>query len=233
MLFTSITLAGSDVGVLDLQSGARTLLAEQAAFARYSPTGHIVFERHGRLEAARFSLEHADHDWRARARSCRGVSRGDMLEGPRFAFSRSGALVYVPATLDERDAPLHWLDARGQLERVPLPAPRAGSIDVAPNQRQLALTMDGEAGPSVWVGDMTQGDLRPFISDGQSVSPAWRPDGLEIAFAFSKAGPFNLFMKPVDGSAGAGAAASQARGISSRRRGRPTRRNWPSPSSSR
>ena len=63
--------------------------------------------------------------------------------------------------------------------------------------------MDGESGPSVWVGDTTLGDLRRFISDGQSVSPAWRPDGLEIAFAFSKAGPFNLFMKPVDGTAGA------------------------------
>ena len=62
--------------------------------------------------------------------------------------------------------------------------------------------MDGESGPSVWVGDTTQGDLRPFISGGQSVSPAWRPDGLEIAFAFSKAGPFNLFVKPVDGGAG-------------------------------
>jgi eukaryotic-like serine/threonine-protein kinase len=34
------------------------------------------------------------------------------------------------------------------------------------------------------------------------VSPAWRPDGLEIAFAFSKAGPFNLFMKPVEGNGG-------------------------------
>ncbi len=201
VLFTSITLAGSDVDVLDLRSGRRTRLADNAAFARYSPTGHIVFERHGRIEAARFSLSSlttigAPNEIMA------GVSRGDMLEGPRFAFSTSGALVYVPATLNEDDAPLHWLDARGQLERVPLPAPRAGSIDLAPDRRQLALTMDGEAGPSVWVGDTTVGDLRKFISDGQSVSPAWRPDGLEIAFAFSKAGPFNLFMQPVDGSAG-------------------------------
>lgn len=201
VLFTSITLAGSDIGVLDLRTGARTTLAEQAAFARYSPTGHVVFERHGRLEAARFSLSTLALVTTP-SPIVAGISRGDMLEGPRFAFSNSGALVYVPATLDEVDAPLHWLDARGQLERVPLPAPRNGSIDVAPNQRQLALTLDGESGPSVWVGDMMQGDLRPFISDGQSVSPAWRPDGLEIAFAFSKAGPFNLFMKPVDGSAG-------------------------------
>ena len=201
VLFTSITLAGSDVGVLDLRSGTRTVLAEHAAFARYSPTGHIVFERQGRLEAARFSLKSLTTTGAA-SPIVTGVSRGDMLDGPRFAFSRSGALVYVPATVDERDAPLHWLDARGQLERVPLPAPRSGSIDVAPNQRQLALTMDGESGPSVWVGDATLGNLRPFISEGQSVSPAWRPDGLEIAFAFSKAGPFNLFVKPVEGSAG-------------------------------
>jgi len=201
VLFTAITLAGSDVGVLDLRTGKRTMLAEQAAFARYSPTGHVVFERHGRLEAARFSLRTLTPT-SGLSPMVSGISRGDLLEGPRFAFSRSGSLVYIPATIDERDAPLHWLDARGQLERVPLPAPRAGSIDVAPNQRQLALTMDGESGPSVWVGDTAQGDLRPFISDGQSVSPAWRPDGLEIAFAFSKVGPFNLFMKPVDGSAG-------------------------------
>ncbi|MEO7158317.1 MAG: winged helix-turn-helix domain-containing protein, partial [Vicinamibacterales bacterium] len=201
VLFTAITLAGSDVGVLDLRTGTRTMLAEQAAFARYSPTGHVVFERHGRLEAAGFSLRTLTLT-SGLSPMVSGISRGDLLEGPRFAFSRSGSLVYVPATIDERDAPLHWLDARGQLERLPLPAPRAGSIDVAPNQRQLALTMDGESGPSVWVGDTTQGDLRPFISDGQSVSPAWRPDGLEIAFAFSKVGPFNLFMKPVDGTAG-------------------------------
>lgn len=201
VLFTSITLAGSDVGVIDLRSGRRTLIAEQAAFVRYSPTGHVVFERQGRLEAARFSLNTLTTTT-APTPIVSGISRGDMLEGPRFAFSKSGALIYVPATIDQQDAPLHWLDARGQLERVPLPAPRAGSIDIAPNQRQLALTMDGESGPSVWVGDTTQGDLRRFISEGQSVSPAWRPDGLEIAFAFSKAGPFNLFMKPVDGSAG-------------------------------
>lgn len=202
VLFTSITLAGSDVGVLDLRTGTRTILATQAAFARYSPTGHVVFERHGRLEAARFSPSTLTMTGAA-SPIVSGISRGDMLEGPRFAFSTGGSLVYVPATLDEADAPLHWLDARGQLERVPLPAPRNGAIDIAPNQRQLALTMDGEAGPSVWVGDVSRGDLKPFIRGGQSVSPAWRPDGLEIAFAFSKAGPFNLFMKPVDGSGGA------------------------------
>jgi serine/threonine-protein kinase len=200
VLFTSITLAGSDVGVIDLRTGRRTLIAEHAAFARYSPSGHVVFERQGRLEAARFSVNTLSTT-SAPVPIVSGISRGDVLEGPRFAFSYSGSLVYVPATVDEQDAPLHWLDARGQLERVPLPAPRPGSIDISPNQRQLALTLEGESGPSVWVGDATLGDLRRFISDGQSVSPLWRPDGREIAYAFSTAGPFNLFVKPVDDTA--------------------------------
>jgi len=41
---------------LVLGTGARSVIDGQAACARYAPTGHVVFERHGRLEAVRFSL---------------------------------------------------------------------------------------------------------------------------------------------------------------------------------
>ena len=60
LIYTAITLAGSHVVVLDYRTGTRTTVATNAAFGRYSPTGHLVFERHGRLEAARFSLSHPD-----------------------------------------------------------------------------------------------------------------------------------------------------------------------------
>jgi len=153
IIFTAVSLDGSDVAVLDQRSGRRTVLATAAAFGRYAPTGHLVFERRGRLEAARFSLVSLATTEAARP-AVTGLSRGAMLEGPRFAFSRTGALVYVPSDAVERDAPPHWLQAEE-------------------------------------------------LGDGHSVSPTWRPDGLEIAFAFSKAGPFNLFVKPVDGPAGA------------------------------
>jgi serine/threonine-protein kinase len=131
-----------------------------------------------------------------------------MLEGPRFAFSRTGALVYVPGDHEDDDAPLHWLDAQGQLERVPLPAPRSGDVDSAPDQRRVALTLDDERGPRVWVGDAAEGTLRRFADEGESVRPTWRPNGLEIAFAFSKAGPFNLFLKPITGEGSAAPLAA-------------------------
>lgn len=159
VLFTSITLAGSDVSVIDLRTGKRTTLAEDAAFARYSPTGHVVFERHGRLEAARFSLSTlatiGDPTPLVSGVSVPSAALANSApSGPRFAFSQSGALVYVPASGEEHDDALQWINPQ-------------------------------------------------FIGGGESISPTWRPDGLEIAFAFSKAGPFNLFVKGVDSNAGA------------------------------
>ncbi|MEO8680235.1 MAG: winged helix-turn-helix domain-containing protein [Vicinamibacterales bacterium] len=140
ILYTAISVAGSDLAVLDPRTGARTTIASDAAFGRYSPTGHVVFERQGRLEAAPFSLAGLALIDTSRP-IVSGVSRAGVLDGPRFAFSRTGALVYVPRASDEDDAPQHWLDARGEL----------------------------------------------------------RPNGLEIAFAYSKVGPFNMFIKPVYG----------------------------------
>lgn len=202
VIFTALTLTGSNVMALDPRTGALTTIATDAAFGRYSPTGHLIVERRGRLEAARFSVATLA-TLESPSAVVTGLAQGAMLEGPRFAFSRTGALVYVPGDDTGDDAPLHWLDAQGQLERVPLPAPRSGDVDSAPDQRRVALTLDGEVGPRVWVGDAVAGTLRRFADEGESVRPAWRPNGLEIAFAFSKVGPFNLFLKPVAGDAGA------------------------------
>ena len=100
VLFTSVTEDGSNISVIDLHTGVRTVIAEQAAFARYSPTGHIVFERRGRLEAARFSLGMLATT-AAPVPTVSNLSRGELLESPQFAFSNSGSLVYVPAALDD------------------------------------------------------------------------------------------------------------------------------------
>jgi dipeptidyl aminopeptidase/acylaminoacyl peptidase len=163
----------------------------------------LIVERRGRLEAAPFSLAALTTTAPTRP-IVSGVATGDSLDsGPRFAFSRTGSLVYVPGAAAGTPDTLHWLDGRGQLERVPLPAASIGDVELAPDQRRLALTMDGEAGRDLWIGDLTAGALQRLTDGGQSTSPAWRPDGLEIAFAYSKAGPFNLFLKPLDGSADA------------------------------
>jgi Tol biopolymer transport system component/DNA-binding winged helix-turn-helix (wHTH) protein len=203
LIYTAVSVADSVVAVLDLDTGRRGTIVESAAFGRYSPTGHVVFARRGRLEAAPFSL--SDRTITAAPRPIlRGLATTSAaFAGPRFAFSRSGSLIYVPGMSSDVDDRLHWLDVQGRLEPLPIPPTPISAMDVAPNLRQLALTVEGDNGQDLWVGDLERGALSRLTADGQSVSPAWRPDGLEIAFAYSKAGPFNLFLRPaeLDGAA--------------------------------
>ena len=198
VVYTAVSLTGSRVAILDISSGVSAPLVESAAFARYSPTGHLVFERRGRLEAAPFSPRE-----RRVVAAARPILRGlatsrATLAGPRFAFSNTGSLLYVPGASTDVDEQLHWLDVRGRLEPVGLPPAQIGAVDVAPDLRQLAMTVETEGGTDLWIGDLQRGALSRLSADGRSTSPTWRPDGLEIAFAYSKAGPFNLFVRPTD-----------------------------------
>ena len=198
VIYTATSLAGSRIGLLDLATGATEILIAPGAFGRYSPTGHLIVERRGRLEAAPFSVRD-----RRVTESPRPILRGLATShaaqaGPRFAFSRTGSLIYVPRRSNDSDERLHWLDVHGRLEPLPLPPAPLGVIDLAPDLSRLAMTVESEAGADLWLGDLHRGAVTRLSSDGHSVSPAWSPDGLEIAFAYSKAGPFNLFTRPAD-----------------------------------
>jgi serine/threonine-protein kinase len=198
LIFTAMRLANSAVAVLDLPSGRQHTVVETAAFGRYSPTGHLVFERRGRLEAAPFSLDERRVSATPRA-ILRGVATGrGSLAGPRFAFSRTGSLVYVPGASTNGDERLHWMNTEGHLDPVPLPPTPISGVDVAPDLRQLALSIETDTGQDLWIGDLARGAISRLPAEGASVSPTWRPDGLAIAFAYSKAGPFNLFIRPTD-----------------------------------
>jgi serine/threonine-protein kinase len=198
ILYTAMSLAGSRVAIFDVATGLSHPLIDAGAFARYSPTGHLVFERRGRLEAAAFALAGARVIAPPRP-ILRGLATGDLaLSGPRFAFSRTGSLIYVPGASADADERLLWLDAQGRLEPLPLPPVAIGPVDVSPDARRVALTVPTDGGADLWVGDTRRGAVSRLAAEGPSVSPAWRPNGLEIAFAYSKAGPFNLFIRPTD-----------------------------------
>ena len=199
VIYTAVGLSNSRVAVYDIAQAASTPLVEFGAFGRYAPTGHLVFERRGRLEAAAFDV-HERRLVSAPRPILRGLATsGATPAGPRFAFSRTGSLIYVPGASGDVDEQLQWLSVQGQLEPVPLPPAPIGAVAVAPDLQQLAMTVETEAGNDLWVGDLRRGAVSRLPSDGRSAGPTWRPDGLEIAFAYSKAGPFNIFTRPTDG----------------------------------
>lgn len=66
------------------------------------------------------------------------------------------------------------------------PRPESSAADLSIDGPRFAIAHSGEL---VYVPVM-----------GVPVAPAWTPDGLEIAFAFSKAGPFNVAADSADGT---------------------------------
>ena len=165
MLFTALSLGDSQVMALDLASGARTVIADAAAFGRYSPTGHLVFERRGRLEAAPFSL--AERRITSTPRPIlRDVATGRAADGPRFAFSPGGSLVYVPNQSPGGDDRLHWLSTNGHLEPIPLPP---APLDLGGDGRgpeQARARGRGRSGSDLWLGDLARGSVSRWDLDG-------------------------------------------------------------------
>jgi hypothetical protein len=171
LLFTVITPTGSDIAVLDPGASRHRVLVHDAAFGRYAPTGHLVVARHGRLAAAPFDLTRRAVTGPFRA-VVDDVASAGAFEGPRYAFSRSGSLVYVPG-LAGGPVSLRWRTDRGAAA-----APFEDRLTIAP--------ADSDPG------------VAPVAAPA-AVNPAWRTDGLEVAFAANKTGPFNLFVRPREG----------------------------------
>jgi Tol biopolymer transport system component len=93
------------------------------------------------------------------------------------------------------------MDRDGRLEPLPMPPLPATDLALAPDRQRLALTVRGNAGPDMWIGDLGSGSFRRLPQTSGALRPTWRPDGLEIAFAASKAGPFTLFVRTADDAA--------------------------------
>jgi DNA-binding winged helix-turn-helix (wHTH) protein len=177
LLFTVITPTGSDVAVLAPGGKEHHILVRDAAFGRYTPTGHLIVERRGQLAAAPFDLA---------SRTLTGVLRpviddvasAGVFEGPRYAFSRSGSLLYVPGPAGGPLA-VQW---RAEVART--------ADTAAAFEGQLTV------GP-----EFVSGDTATAIGTSApgAVSPSAGPDGLEVAFAANKTGPYNLFVRPLVG----------------------------------
>ena len=79
-----------------------------SSFARYVPTGHLVFSREGRLFAAPLDLGRRALTAHA-APVLQGIRVEDTYGAAQFAFSDEGTLVFIPGT-GSGPLSLLWVD---------------------------------------------------------------------------------------------------------------------------
>ena len=180
----------SRIGVLDLSTGQVRWVVDGGFFARYAPSGHLLYARGQRLFAIPFDLATA---------TVRGPAVAvvdDLLVSQTntygtFAVSSSGMLAYVTESLGNPLRELVWLDRTGH----PVPAlgerRRFQSVNLSPDDRQAALTIQGES-RDLWISSLERGALSRLTSGGGTeFDPMWSRDGRELFYIFDRP-PFEM-----------------------------------------
>jgi serine/threonine-protein kinase len=189
----------ADIALLDLETSTWKTLVKNGMFARYSPSGHIVYARAGALLAVSFDAETCEVTGTPIV-----VLPGVMTEpgsgAAQFAIARdAGTLVYVPGESNEPRTELSWLELDGTTKPVGAPARNYSWCEMAPDGTRMALGVFG-ATDHVLVYDFARGTSARVSSSGNASEPFWSLDGKRVAFRTDRDGTLGLDVVNADGS---------------------------------
>ena len=181
-----------------LGSFATTIVDSCDSRVEYVAPGYILYARTGTLFGRRFDLA---------AGKCEGEpfpiveNLGNLANSGDFSGSLTGTIAYRARAGAGREQ-IVLVDRAGKLiQPVATPA-NYSELDPSPDGTRLAFSMvDDRSGTAdIWVHDLRRGTTSRLTFDAaDDVWPVWSPDGLEIAFASSRAGAFRIFTKYASG----------------------------------
>jgi serine/threonine-protein kinase len=190
----------AEIAVENLATHQRKTLIHGGSYARYVPTGHILYARGSAIYAVPFDLESME---------LRGspipVIEGGMLSpesgDANYTVSRSGTLVYLPVgSLPTFQVKLVWLDRSGKEKSLLDSLRQYGDGTLSPDGQKLALTIRA-ANDDVWVYNLKRGTMtRLTFGGGNSDFPIWTPDGNKVMYVSERGRSYKLFWKAWDGS---------------------------------
>ncbi len=193
------------IALLRLDSHEWHALLQDAADARYVPTGHILFLRQGMLMAVRFdlaTLEVIGKPVGVMENVIQGFSIGAWYHtgAGQFSISDTGTLIYAPGGIvpDAKNS-LVWVDQKGIEQAVadlefPFDNPR-----LSPDGQRIAHNAAGKE-TQIWVYDIARGTNSQLTREGYANCPIWALDGKRLLFSWVKSVASNIFWQPYDGS---------------------------------
>jgi serine/threonine-protein kinase len=200
--------APRSIGVVDLSSGKHHVILNNAVYARYSPSGHLLYVRTDRtLMVVPFDQNTMKITGEPTA----------LVDGLRLtpsstvdlAVSDNGTLVYTRGAGTGKQE-LVWVTRGGKAQ--PVDPDWQGTFadpSLAPNGRRLAVTLVPDGGYDavaqiidIWIKQLDRGPSNKLTLEAKSDHyPTWTPDGRSVTFTSNAAGSFDLWTKRADGSA--------------------------------
>ena len=204
VLFTTTALTGgpdaAQVAVLDLQTGARTVLVRGGSHAQYVSSGHLVYAAAGTLRAIAFDL--ARLETRGTPVPIIGQVVTTATGGVDAVVAGDGTLAYVsgPGGVGGPQRTLVWVSRQGQETSIATPPGAYLYPRIAPEGASVTLySQDQEL--DIWRWDFARTTLTRLTFEGAvDIHPAWTPDGRRLIFSSERAGARKLFWQATDGT---------------------------------
>jgi Tol biopolymer transport system component len=185
----------------DLESKERKQIMIVNSNAIYAPPGMVLFIREGTLMALPFDASRLQSTGDPFPVAEQVELDANNSKGS-FSLSQSGVLAYFPGG-GSQNVKLTWLDRAGKA---------LDSIGVRGSFLVPALSPDGNTvavdllDPSsnkrdIWLLGLARGTTTRFTFDpGSDLSPAWSPDGSQVAFGGMRNGQWTISRKAANGS---------------------------------
>src|SRR5207249_5557623 len=168
------------IGVVSLDSGEKKILIEGGTGARYSPSGHLVYARGGKLLAVPFDPKKLQVTGQP-VPVVDGVFMSSNTGMAAFSISADGSLVYAVGAVEGGARVPVWVDRKGTATPLPLPPRSYLHPRLSPDVRQLAIEIEGP-NHDFYIYDFARGVLAKMTTDGVSHWPVWSPDGTQLVY---------------------------------------------------
>jgi serine/threonine-protein kinase len=192
-----------------LVTGERKILVKGGKFARYSPTGHLIYEQLGSLYAVAFDPAKAAVTGSPTPLGEHIATDISFFSPALFALAPNGTLAFVPAR-EASKRHLVWVDRSGHVEALTnLSSNAYAAPRISPDGQKVMVLLEDTG--DLWIYDQRGSSIR-LTNDGLSVRAIWSADGSQIAYSSGLVDPsslvlpetkgerWGLFSRPSDGS---------------------------------
>jgi eukaryotic-like serine/threonine-protein kinase len=203
VVYTALNGFGWDesrVELLRFDTKERTVLVRGGQTGRYVSSGHLIYYRAGSLLAIPFDLARLQIAAAAPIAVVAGVRLSTGTAGAAYSVSATGTLAYISAGPGQFESQLVWVNRHGEIQPLPAPPRAYSSLALSRDGKQVAVSITSDT-EQLWAYDLSRGTLTKFASEqGSRRDSLWTPDGKRLVYRSNKAGLWNLFWRPSDGS---------------------------------